>query len=185
MTEHGQPNPSDELRQHAARRPHLREHLMKFKHITGEFPLFIEEADDEYESDRPNVLYPVGGPIYCHIYGDVGQDMKYYVIEPELSDDEWTVFNRVRDRLLERSVNKPAPQDEAEYDDRIEELLEETVRIALVPDAYPVFGGRPGLSAVVWLLALVPVVALVYAYGEQERSSDDAKATRPYRLTRP
>src|SRR6056297_930543 len=129
MTDHGQPTPSDELRQHAARRPHLREHLMKFKQITGEFPLFIEEADDEYESQRPNVLYPVGGPIYCHIYGDVGQDMKYYVIEPDLSDDEWSVFNKVRDKLLERSVTKPAPQDEAEYDDRIEELLEETTKI--------------------------------------------------------
>jgi len=129
MTDHGTPNPSDELRQHAARRPHLREHLQKFKQITGEFPLFIEEADDEYESDRPNVLYPVGGPIYTHIYGDVGQDTKYYAIEPELDEEEHAVFGKVRDRLLERSVTKPAPQDEAEYDDRIEELLQETTRV--------------------------------------------------------
>jgi flagellar protein FlaI len=129
MTDHGKPNPSDELRQHAARRPHLREHLQKFKQITGEFPLFIDEADDDYESHRPNVLYPVGGPIYCHVYGDVGQDTKYYAIEPDLSEDEWDVFEQVRDRLLERSVTKPAPQDEAEYDDRIEELLQETTNI--------------------------------------------------------
>jgi len=129
MTEHGRPNPSEELRQHAARRPHLREHLQKFKQITGEFPMFIDEADDEYETDRPNVLYPVGGPIYCHIYGDLGQDMKYYAIEPDLSEDEWGVFDQVRNRLLERSVTKPAPQDEAEYDDRIEELLQETTRV--------------------------------------------------------
>ncbi len=134
MTEHGKPKPSDELRQHAARRPHLREHLQKFKQITGEFPLLIEEADDDYESDRPNVLYPVGGPIYCHIYGDVGQDMKYYAIEPELSEDEWTVFDKVRGKLLERSVTKPAPQNEAEYDDRIEELLGETTRIKTADD---------------------------------------------------
>ena len=129
MTEHGRPNPSDELRQHAARRPHLREHLQKFKQITGEFPMFIEEADDDYETDRPNILYPVGGPIYCHIYGDLGQDMKYYAIEPDLSEDEWGVFDEVRNRLLERSVTKPAPQDEAEYDDRIEELLQETTSV--------------------------------------------------------
>ena len=77
MTDHGRAKPSDELRQIAARRPHLRDHLKKFKQITGEFPQFVEEADDEYESERPNVLYPVGGPIYCHIYGDVGQDTKY------------------------------------------------------------------------------------------------------------
>jgi flagellar protein FlaI len=129
MTDHGTPNPSDELRQHAARRPHLREHLQKFKQITGEFPMFIEAADGEFESDRPNVLYPVGGPIYCHIYGDVGQDTKYYAIEPDLDDEERAVFSDVRDRLLERSVTKPAPQSEDEYDDRIEELLEETTRV--------------------------------------------------------
>jgi len=134
MTDHGTPKPSDELRQHAARRPHLREHLQKFKQITGEFPLLIDEADDEYESDRPNVLYPVGGPIYCHIYGDVGQSTKYYAIEPELSEDERVVFDKVRNRLLERSVTKPAPENEAEYDDRIEELLQETTRVSTASD---------------------------------------------------
>jgi len=130
MTEHGRAKPDDELRRHAARRPHLREHLQKFKQITGEYPMFIEEADDEYETNRPNVLYPVGGPIYTHIYGDVGQDTKYYAIEPDLSGEERNVFDSVRNRLLERSVTKPAPTDEAEYDDRIEELLGETTRVA-------------------------------------------------------
>ncbi|WP_181684788.1 type II/IV secretion system ATPase subunit [Halorhabdus salina] len=129
MTDHGRPKPSDELRQHAARRPHLRDHLQKFKQITGEFPMFIEEADGEYETNRPNVIYPVGGPIYTHVYGDIGQDIKYYAIEPELEDDELTVFETVRNRLLEKSVMKPAPSEEAEYDDRIEELLQETTSV--------------------------------------------------------
>jgi len=129
MTDHGRAKPSDELRQMAARRPHLRDHLKKFKQITGEFPMLIDEADDEYETNRPNVLYPVGGPIFCHIYGDVGQDMKYYAIEPELDDDERAVFGKVRNRLLQRSVNKPAPENEAQFDDRIEELLQETTKV--------------------------------------------------------
>jgi len=129
MTDHGRAKPSDELRQIAARRPHLRDHLKKFKQITGEFPMLIDEADSEYESDRPNVLYPVGGPIFCHVYGDIGQDTKYYAIEPELDEDEGVVFDKVRNRLLQKSVNKPAPESESEYDDRIEELLQETTRI--------------------------------------------------------
>jgi len=129
MTDHGRPKPSDELRQVASRRPHLMDHLKKFKQITGEFPEFIEGADDDYESNRPNVLYPVGGPIYCHIYGDIGQDMKYYAIEPELDDEEKVVFGEVRDKLLQKSVNKPAPTSDTEYDDRIEELLQETTRV--------------------------------------------------------
>ena len=129
MTDHGRPKPSDELRQVASRRPHLMDHLKKFKQITGEFPKFIEEADGDYESLRPNVLYPVGGPIFCHIYGDIGQDMKYYAIEPELDDEEKVVFEKVRDKLLQKSVNKPAPTSDNEYDDRIEELLQESTNI--------------------------------------------------------
>ncbi len=129
MTDHGRPTPSDELRQVAARRPHLRDHLKKFKQITGEFPKYIEEADGDYESHRPNVLYPVGGPIYCHIYGDLGQDMKYYAIEPELDQEEQVVFQKVRNKLLQKSVAKPAPQNESEYDDRIEELLQDSTRV--------------------------------------------------------
>ncbi|MFC7075276.1 type II/IV secretion system ATPase subunit [Haloarcula halophila] len=129
MTDHGRAKPSDELRQMAARRPHLRDHLKKFKQITGEFPMLIDEADGDYESDRPNVLYPVGGPIFCHVYGDVGQDKKYYAIEPELDEEEQVVFGKVRNRLLEKSVNKPAPESEAQYDDRIEELLQETTTV--------------------------------------------------------
>jgi len=129
MTEHGRPKPSDELRQVASRRPHLMDHLKKFKQITGEFPTFIEEADDDYESGRPNVLYPVGGPIFCHVYGDVGQDMKYYAIEPDLDDEEKVVFEEVRNKLLQKSVNKPAPTSDTEYDDRIEELLQESTHV--------------------------------------------------------
>ncbi|MFB6146728.1 MAG: type II/IV secretion system ATPase subunit, partial [Halobacteriaceae archaeon] len=130
MTEHGTAQVGSELREVAARRPHLRDHLKKFKQITGEFPTFIEEADDAYESDRPNVLYPVGGPIFCHVYGDLGQETKYYAVEPELSAAEQPVYEEIKRKLLKKSVTKPAPQEQTEYDDRIEELLTETVAVS-------------------------------------------------------
>lgn len=38
-------------------------------------------------------------------------------------------------------------------------LVEEAIRIGLVTNAYPVFGGRPTLSAVVWLLAAAILLA--------------------------
>ncbi|CQH54826.1 flagellar motor/biogenesis protein FlaI [Halobacterium hubeiense] len=129
MADHGSRQIGHELRETASRNTHLREYLQRFKQFTGEFPEFIDEPEDEWEADKPNVLYPVGGPIYCHVYGDLGKDTKYYTIEPELSGPEAAVFDQVRERILEKSVNKPAPEQEAEYDDRIEELLEETVRI--------------------------------------------------------
>ncbi|MFB6105675.1 MAG: type II/IV secretion system ATPase subunit [Halobacteriaceae archaeon] len=128
MTDHGTAQISDDLRQVAANRPHLRDHLRKFKQITGEFPLLVEEPGD-YETDRPNVLYSVGGPIFTHVYGDLGQDTKYYAIEPDLSETERAVYQEIKRQLLRRSVSKPAPENESEYDDRIEELLAETVAL--------------------------------------------------------
>ena len=129
MADHGSRQIGHKLRETASRYTHLREYLQRFKQFTGEFPELIDEPDDDWEADKPNVLYPVGGPIYCHVYGDLGKDTKYYTIEPELSGPEAAVFANVQERILEKSVQKPAPEAEAEYDDRIEELLEETVRI--------------------------------------------------------
>ncbi|ARS88960.1 type II/IV secretion system ATPase subunit [Natrarchaeobaculum aegyptiacum] len=129
MTEMGTPKPSDELQELAARRPHLREHLKKFRQITGEFPVLVDEPTAEYESPHPNILYPVGGPIYSHIYGDVGTKMQYFAVEPTLSEEEHLVFEKVKDSLLRKSATKKAPEKEAEYDDRIEELLDETTHI--------------------------------------------------------
>ncbi|MGM0605300.1 MAG: type II/IV secretion system ATPase subunit [Halobacteriota archaeon] len=128
MTDQGKPKPSNELKQMAMRRPHLREHLLKFKQITGEFPMLVEEPDD-YEVRRPNVIYPVGGPIYTHIYGDVGQDTKYYAVEPTVSEDESVILERVKRKLLAMSGHRSAPEDEAGYDDLIEELLEDVTYI--------------------------------------------------------
>ncbi len=129
MTDQGTPKPSDELKQMAMRKPHLREHLMKFKQITGEFPLFVEGPDD-YETRRPNVLYPVGGPIFVHVHGDVGQKLKYYTVEPTLSDSEAVILEKVKRKLLSMSGHRNSPEDESGYDDLIEELLEEATYIS-------------------------------------------------------
>jgi flagellar protein FlaI len=125
MTEHGSKRISDDLRRTAAKHPHLRDHLRKFKQIAGEFPMLIDEVTTEYEVSNPNIIYHVGGPVYCHVYGDFGRDTKYYAVEPELGEDQKGMFERVRRRLLDISVSQPSPEEESDYDDRIEELLSE------------------------------------------------------------
>jgi len=127
-TEHGSARISEELKRHASRWDHLKDHLKRFKQITGEFPLLVDEPG-EYESRRPNVLYHLGGPIYCQVYGNFGETTKYYTIEPELDESERAVFDDVKDKILEYSVRKPAPESDAEYEQRIEELLDEVVTV--------------------------------------------------------
>jgi flagellar protein FlaI len=132
-TEHGSARISDDLKRHASRWDHLRDHLKRFKQITGEFPLLVDEPGD-YESRRPNVLYHLGGPIYCQIYGNFGETTKYYTIEPELDEDERAVFDEVKDKILEYSVRQPAPESDEDYERRIEELLDE---VAVVREPVP------------------------------------------------
>jgi len=146
MSEHGTKEIDDELKRVARTRPHLRDHLRKFKQITGEFPILIEAASREYESTQPNVIYPVGGPIFCHVYGDLGQDTKYYAIEPELEEHERPVFERVKDRLLDRSVAEPAPRKPEEFDERIEELLDQAVTVTEADAGFLDRRLRPRLS---------------------------------------
>ena len=129
-TEHGSATISADLKQEAGRWSHLREHLKRFKQITGEFPKLIPGPDGEYESRRPNVLYHLGGPIYVQVYGNLGEDVKYYTIEPELNEDERSVFTVVKNKFLERSVSKAAPTTDEGYEERIVELLDEIVHIA-------------------------------------------------------
>jgi flagellar protein FlaI len=128
-TDHGSAEISDELKRHAMRWSHLRDHLKRFRQITGEFPMLIDEPSGDHETRRPNVLYHLGGPIYSQVYGNFGETTKYYAIEPELQGDEHDVFDQVKDKLLERSVTKPAPNVDVEYEDRIQELLDEIVAV--------------------------------------------------------
>ena len=127
-TEHGSAKISSELKGHAAEWDHLKAHLKRFKQITGEYPLLVDEPSD-YESPRPNVLYPLGGPVYVQVYGNIGEDTKYYTIEPELDEDERIVFDEVKNKILEYSVRKPAPESDTDYEERIEELLDEVVAV--------------------------------------------------------
>jgi len=123
-TEHGSAKLGPDLEQHARKWDHLQDHLKRFRQITGEFPMLVDEPDG-YESRRPNVIYHLGGPVYTQVYGNFGETTKYYTIEPELDDTERDVFGNVKDKLLERSVSEPAPAEDTEYEDRIQELLEE------------------------------------------------------------
>jgi flagellar protein FlaI len=123
-TEHGSAKLDPELKRHAQRWSHLEDHLKRFRQITGEFPMLVDDPDG-YESRRPNVIYHLGGPVYSQVYGNFGETTKYYTIEPELDESERGIFGDVKDKLLERSVSKPAPTEDTEYEDRIEELLGE------------------------------------------------------------
>jgi len=125
MTELGTPQLTGELAELANQHDHLREHLEAKREEHGEYPAYTDELEDRHEVARPNVIYPTRDehPVFCHVHGDVGSSTTYYVVEPTLDAEEKATFKDVRQRILEKSVNKPAPSDDQQFVDHIDELL--------------------------------------------------------------
>ncbi|MFP8957802.1 type II/IV secretion system ATPase subunit [Natrialbaceae archaeon A-CW3] len=129
MADFGTARLSSELEALTTEHPHLREHLVWFNEEYGEYPTLIDEPSDEWESHRPNVIYEAEAPIFCHVYGDVGIDTTYYCVEPTLEEGDKELYNQVRQRILDKSVTRPAPTDNEEFEEHLDELLSEVAEV--------------------------------------------------------
>jgi flagellar protein FlaI len=127
MTEHGTRQISEELGRVMSEYPHVRTHVEAIRERTGEYPLYTSELTRDHESRRPHVLYPADPPVFIHVYGDVGEDTAYTGLEPALESSERELYERLRERVLDRSVTRPAPADEAEFTDFLDELVRDVL----------------------------------------------------------
>ena len=119
-----------ELKNLAYRYPHLRDHLISFKRITGKYPEYKEDLTDEDKKiRRPNVIYPIGDLLFAHIWGEAGQETKYYVIEPRLNEEERVKYRTVLEIVLDKAVQGKTPTSDEEFTDIIEEILYKSVVI--------------------------------------------------------
>ncbi len=129
MSDFGTARLESELDALADEYPHLREHLEWFHEEYNEYPKLIDEPSGEWESDRPNVIYTAEEPIFCHVYGDLGIDTTYYCVEPALESEDKELYDRIRRRILDKSVTRPAPGDDEEFEEHLDELLDEVVEV--------------------------------------------------------
>ncbi len=129
MAEFGTSRLSNELEALADEYPHVREHLEWFYGEYTEYPTLIDEPSGEWESDRPNVFYEAEEPIFIHVHGDVGISTTYYCVEPTIEEEDRGLYDRIRQRILDKSVTQPAPGDEAAFEDHLDGLLDKVVEI--------------------------------------------------------
>ncbi len=101
---------SDEFDEALKRNPHLAEYLSDFQKNHNSLPLFTAQLSSEMALEKtPNVIYPVGDPIFIHIYGEPQKDIEYIVIEPHLLPGEVELYNVIVDRVLEKAVKITTP----------------------------------------------------------------------------
>jgi len=127
---------SDRLEDALKRNPHLRRYLDEVRRKEGTVPTFVPQLTRDMKAlPRPNILYPVGDPIFIHIHTDRDGKKRYIAIEPRLKDDEVEKFNAVMDMMLELAPYEKPPETEEEMNRLIDVLFDKCVETVEKPTA--------------------------------------------------
>jgi len=121
---------SDTLEEAMARNPHLRRYVDQFRRKYGKMPEFHAQLSrDMKDIMYPNILYPVGDPIFIHIFADPATaEKRYIVIEPRIeSREEEEKYNRIRDKILEIAPTRDIPEEQEEFERFLDALFDEAV----------------------------------------------------------
>ncbi len=140
------------------RNPHLAEYVRRVQAELKEKPEFYEQLSrDMKELDWVNVIYPVGDPIFIHIYGRRAE-RKYRVIQPELTEKERRKYEKIKELIFIKAGYEPPHRTKEEFERQIERLLKDSVRIT---EEYEEFEEPTGFLAM-FRKVKVPVTRLEY-----------------------
>ena len=117
------------------RNPHLRDYISEFRKKTGEAPEFHETLSEEMVKLKyPNIIYPVGDPIFIHVYNLEGLGRNYAAIEPRLTESEKMKIKEIMALILNLAPQEPHYKNKMEQTRAIDKLIKKTT-----------LSGRPGL----------------------------------------
>jgi len=94
------------------RNPHLGVYIQDFVKRTGNRPEFVTSLSKDIQDDEYiNLIFPVGDPVFIHLYGtpEMGE-IGYYTIEPPLNDLEKAKYDA--DKLLSDTKEQIARMQE-------------------------------------------------------------------------
>lgn len=110
---------------------HLRAYVQEAIAKHGEPEWQIELDRSMKSDDNPNVLYPVGDPIFIHVYKEQETGtIIYNVIEPRLNEEEEALMEKVMDRMIEHAHKYEVPQKIEDAGEIIQKIYEEVVKIS-------------------------------------------------------
>ncbi len=120
-----------ELREAMNRNPHLRKYIENFKRIYLKIPDFLTVLSRELKEIKyPNIIYPIGDPIFIHIFGTPETRTKYIVIEPKLeTPEEKFKYRLILDRILELAPYEDTPRSPEEFEEIIIRLFNRCTKV--------------------------------------------------------
>ena len=109
--------------------PHLKRYVSKLIEDAYSTPMLVETLSLELAKLKtPNVIYPVGDPIYIHIYTDPrSKNIVYHPVEPRLTENKEEILNHVEKELALRIDEDAVFNSSEEKAEFLYGLLEEIV----------------------------------------------------------
>ena len=113
---------SDSLEVALQRNPHLGRYLIDYRIQTQRTPQFVPVPDNSLRDIASlDIIYPVGDPIFIHIYTDNGVKI-YKPIEPDLTVDELIMMEQILGVILNFAADYPPPESEEVLDKNLAEI---------------------------------------------------------------
>jgi len=107
------------------RNPHLSRYIGEFYKKNHAKPIFHDQLSEEMVTLRhPNIIYPVGDPIFIHVFNLEQLGRGYQTIEPILTPEWDTKRKKVMNLVLQNAPNEPAYTDRGEFVATIDRLID-------------------------------------------------------------
>jgi flagellar protein FlaI len=104
--------------------PHLGKYLRDFQEKNGAMPGFMPQLSRDLDKKNINVIYPVGDPIFIHIYGTPKAPVRYYSIEPEMTQVEKGKYDEILGQILKKTPEEPAADTTEKLREHFKRLME-------------------------------------------------------------
>jgi flagellar protein FlaI len=114
---------SDTLEVAIQRNPHLGKYLEDYRNNTQRTPIFYPAPDNTLrEIANIDVIYPVGDPIFIHIFMENNAKI-YQPIEPPLSLEEQLFLEEVMSVILNFASDYPPPENDQVLERNLDEIF--------------------------------------------------------------
>ena len=119
---------SDTLEVAIQRNPHLGRYIEDYRNNSQRTPAFYPAPDNSLrEIANIDVIYPVGDPIFIHIFMENGAKV-YQPIEPPLSLEEQLFLEEVMTVILNFASDYPPPENDQVLERNLDEIFSKILR---------------------------------------------------------
>lgn len=119
-----------ELAKAATRNPNLSKYLQGLQKKKLPIPVFMPSlSKDRIPDAEVNIIYPVGDPIFIHISGTKGQEIKYTAVEPSLTHREKEIYEELKERIFIKAGYEEIEDSREGLEKVLDRLIKESVSI--------------------------------------------------------